>query len=167
MNYWSRATPPHAFAPVADRFDAMVEDVVRKLFKLGSLGESARNQMILPIRLGGFGLTKLKLVSPVAWLCSFGLASKSLINSLPPNTVWKNGWLEEEIEDALKVAGGLPLEFGVSFPTTKEHFWARCKSKKGLGRLQGRLMEEIWRRRYDALLKSHKVKSNTYTRLVG
>ena len=75
--------------------------------------------------------------------------------------------MEQEIEEALKAAGGLPIEHGVNFPTTKEHFWARCKSKQGLGRLQGRLMEAVWRKRFSNLLNSYKMKSASYTRLVG
>ena len=168
MNYWSRAVSPQAFAATADRFDAMVKDTARLIFKLGPIGESVTNQMILPIRLGGLGLTSLAVVSPIAWLCSLGQASASFFSVLPVDTDWLfNGGLNEEVEKALKVAGGLNVEFKDKFPVSVDGFWARCHGKPNFRKLQGQLIQQVWDKRYHALLRSYKPKSGDYARLTG
>jgi len=106
MNYWSRAVPPEALAAAANMFDAMVFSVAQQIFKLGPTNETVKNQMILPVRFGGLGLTSLKLISPIAWLCSLGQAASTLTMLLPEKTQWKNGWLNKSIREALKSAGG-------------------------------------------------------------
>ena len=76
MNYWSRSLPPVVLSDAAKSFDALVLDAARRIFRLGPLSASVVNQLIIPIRMGGFGLSSLQVVSPVAWLCSLGQAAK-------------------------------------------------------------------------------------------
>ena len=167
MNYWSRCMPPSVLAEAAQSFDTLVLDTARRIFRLGVLSESAKNQMIIPIRMGGFGLSSLRVVSPVAWLCSLSQAVMGIVAGLPRKVNWRNGWLNLEVAAALKVAGNISVEFGKSFPSTVEQFWATFSTQSLGRRLQHRIMLSIWQNKRRALLSSYKFKSADYARLVG
>ena len=72
MNYWSRTTSPSTFAPAAQEFDKLVlETFLRRINLDADISDEARNQLSLPVRDGGFGLTSVALVSPAAWYSAF------------------------------------------------------------------------------------------------
>src|SRR5690349_6129402 len=77
MNYWSRITPPSTFASAALTFDDLVVDTFRQRMKLPALTDVARNQLMMPVRDGGFGLSSLIDVSP-AYYCGLAQAFKSI-----------------------------------------------------------------------------------------
>ena len=77
-----------------------------------------------------------------------------------------NGGLNEEVEKALKVVG-LNVELKDKFPVSVDGFWARCHGKPNFRNLQGQLIQQVWDKRYLALLRSYKPKSGDYARLTG
>ena len=87
MNYWSRITPPVVFQPAAETFDRLVVDTFCKRLKLPALTDVARSMLTLPVRVGGFGLTSLQNVNPVAWYCgfahAFSLIRPSIVGPVP------------------------------------------------------------------------------------
>jgi len=74
MNYWSRITSPGNFPPAAEAFDKLMLDTFCMRMKLPPLTDEARTQVVLPVRVGGFGLSSMRIVSPAAWYCSFAHA---------------------------------------------------------------------------------------------
>jgi len=67
MNYFSRVFPPEVFGPCAQDFDKEVFETFRAKLGLPSLNDVARQQLLLPVFLGGFGLRSMYDVSAVAW----------------------------------------------------------------------------------------------------
>jgi hypothetical protein len=70
MNYWSRIFPPEVFLPTATAFDQVVLDTFCSKLSLPPLDSVAREQISLPVYLGGFGLRSMQKVSPIAWWCA-------------------------------------------------------------------------------------------------
>ena len=83
MNYWSRVTIPSTFSDAAAAFDQMVVDTFCQRMKLPSLSDVALSQLRLPVRLGGFGLSQLSLVSSAAWYCAFANAFRLIFPLVP------------------------------------------------------------------------------------
>ena len=83
MNYWSRVTIPSTFSDAAAAFDQMVVDTFCQRMKLPSLSDVALSQLRLPVRLGGFGLSQLSLVSSAAWYCAFANAFRLIFPLIP------------------------------------------------------------------------------------
>ena len=51
--------------------------------KLPALSDVALSQLRLPVRLGGFGLSQLSLVSSAAWYCAFANAFRLFFPLVP------------------------------------------------------------------------------------
>jgi len=78
MNFWCRVFPPAIFGPAAEVFDRMVMDTFRLRNKLPALTDVAQTQIVLPVRVGGFGLSSLVIVSPAAWYSALAQAFSSI-----------------------------------------------------------------------------------------
>ena len=67
MNYFSRTTPPSILVSAARDFDRLVVDTFCRRMALPAITDEARLQLQLPVRDGGFGLSSVQVMSPVAW----------------------------------------------------------------------------------------------------
>ena len=67
MIYWSRVFAPEVFSSTSRSFDQSVLDAFSTKLLLPPLDDAAREQISLPVYLGGFGLRSLVKVSPIAW----------------------------------------------------------------------------------------------------
>lgn len=77
LTFLSRVVPPDVLAPTAAWFDLRVSAVCMRLLDLARPpSPSVRRQLALPIRLGGFGLRSICVLSPLAFYAS-------LASSLP------------------------------------------------------------------------------------
>src|SRR3569623_671625 len=66
-------------------FDMLVLDSVRRKFALPNpLPDVAALFLSLPIKAGGFGLTKVAAVSIPAYFCALSEASEAIVDLLPP-----------------------------------------------------------------------------------
>ena len=70
MNYFSRIFAPDVFQPCAKDFDQRVFETFSSKLALPPLNDVAREQVSLPVFLGGFGLRSMSYVSPVAYWCA-------------------------------------------------------------------------------------------------
>ena len=70
MNYFSRIFAPDVFQPCAKDFDQRVFETFSSKLALPPLNDVAREQVSLPVFLGGFGLRSMYHVSPVAYWCA-------------------------------------------------------------------------------------------------
>jgi hypothetical protein len=84
MNYWSRTTHPGSFSLAARKFDQLVSDTFCQRLNLPALTDVAHAQLQLPVRLGGFGLASVQIVSPASWYSSFA-QSFTRIHSFVPS----------------------------------------------------------------------------------
>ena len=66
MNYFSRIFPPEVLSPSAKAFDAQVLDTFCNKLLLPTLDSAAREQLSMPIYLGGFGLKSIRKVSMIS-----------------------------------------------------------------------------------------------------
>ena len=71
MNYFSRSTPPAILNSAAREFDRLVVDTFCRRMALPTLNDGARQQLVLPVRDGGFGLSSVQVVSAAAWYSAF------------------------------------------------------------------------------------------------
>lgn len=167
MNYWSRSLPPGVFASAAAFFDGKVREIACRLFSLKSISDVAYNQLVLPIRDGGFGLTSLRLISPFAWVSALAQVSATLARCVPKGTNWRNGWLHSELTSALSTVGGVHTDALSRFPLTVDDFWVRFTVKPASKGLQKSLLLYEWRTLHKALLSTFRPKSVDHARLVG
>lgn len=85
MGYLTRVVPPSRLAPHAAAFDARVlRTVVTKLDLPSPLPDVARDTLLLPIRLGGFGMRPVLTTSPTAYWSSLAAVAQNLSGLIPP-----------------------------------------------------------------------------------
>ena len=84
MGYLARVIPPRLFLPHARTFDARVLDTAFRRLRIPQpLPDVATTTLLLPIRLGGFGLRPVTLVSTPAFLSAAAQAAQDICSLVP------------------------------------------------------------------------------------
>ena len=71
LSHPARTTPPEQIREVAEAYDEEVLRAAEKVAGLDPLSEDEKEQLRLPLRLGGFGLASLAALADSAWLGSW------------------------------------------------------------------------------------------------
>ena len=89
LNFLLRTVYPQWLHKATVHFDKRVQETALSILQINpnSLTSAARIQLTLPIKLGGFGLRKSQLTSPLAFVSSFALVAK-VIQKLFQNDVF-------------------------------------------------------------------------------
>ena len=129
----------------------------------------ALSQLRLPVRLGGFGLISLTLVSPAAWYCAFAHAFnriRGFVRSL------------DDLSDSIPFVHNLSecITFFSRYPfppdsspicSSLDDFYVNYKKKIGAGGHQRQIMSVIYHAHSDALLIKFPHNSHNRARLIS
>ena len=83
MNHLARAVSPDSLQPGAKTHDLLSRQTFCHLLGYEDISDHAWLQASLPIRLGGFGLTAVVSISPLAFVASWSNTIRELPNRFP------------------------------------------------------------------------------------
>ena len=169
MNYWSRTTSPSTFAPAAQEFDKLVlETFLRRINLDADITDEARNQLSLPVRDGGFGLTSVALVSPAAWYSAFAQAFSRFRKLLVDHNDLQDGIpFVQTLTNCFHFFGKYKFPKGSPVVLDIKQFWSDFEQKKCPRGAQRLIMAAIYKARAGVLLKMFPHNSTDRARLTA
>ena len=103
MGYLARVVSPRALASHASSFDdTVIRTASEKLGLPPSIDTAALLPLSLPIRLGGFGLRSVRLVSPAAYWASLACSAPYILDFVPDKNQLLRGDIKAEILEDVK-----------------------------------------------------------------
>src|SRR6185503_17080930 len=155
MNYWSRVFSPTAFELCAKDFDRAVLDTFTKKLVLPPLGDVARDQLSLPVFLGGFGLRSMYFVSCVAWWCALA-QYYYLISPLVPShdcllADSKVSFVISQYK-CHRFLSEIKVKLPRPAPSRPEHFFTDFKSSPAVAGFQRKILAAIYADRVKSMI---------------
>ena len=156
MGYLARVVPPRVFAPHAAAFDKLVTNTATE--KLGlpySLDSAALIPLSLPVRLGGFGLRSVGLVSPAAYWASLARSAPHILDFVPDRQEflrWETKVDPFDIKSSHQAICSAVSDTKDLVPADPTHIWADYgkRAVRGLQKALCALIDERHARDYDA-----------------
>ena len=151
MGYLARVVPPRVLATHATTFDDMVTCTASEKLGLSpSIDNAAFIPLSLPIRLGGFGLRSVRLVSPAAYWASLACSAPYILDFVPDRQQFIRGELKGDFVENVKVCHqalrdmiqNVPKEL---VPTDPDKFWSNYgqgRVSRGLQKALSHLVDE-------------------------
>ena len=103
MGYLARVVPPRILASHAASLDNTVIRIASDKLGLPSLDNVALLPLSLPIRLGGFGLRSVRLVSPAAYWASLARSAPHILEFVPDRDRFARGDVKANIVEDVKL----------------------------------------------------------------
>lgn len=172
MNYWCRTTSPIEMVPVGVKFDKLVIDTFCQRLQLPALTDEARSQLELPVRLGGFGLVSVVLVSPAAWYSALAQSFPRIspLFDTPDDFISSDLSLVKMISTCFKwfsQFGKFPRNSPVSSTSTLVSFWADFEKKGASPGSQRAIMNVVHEKRSRSLFEKFPRNSPDRARLTS
>jgi hypothetical protein len=83
INYLARTMSPPLLAPAAEQHGHLTYSTFLQILSLQFISEAQWGQAVLPIKLGGFGLTPMSQVAPAAYIFSWVHSINTIPDQLP------------------------------------------------------------------------------------
>ena len=171
MGYLARVIAPTLFLPHARNFDAKVVGTAKRRLGLPNLlPDAAHSTLLMPIRLGGFGLRPVSLVSPAAFYSAAAQAAQDISRLFPeakrPSLLCDGPSqlrFASRVGDALKrlLDAGLQGGSDAILPAKVDGFWARFHQDGPERKLQRALCGLMEAKNRSALMDSLSIKRDT------
>ena len=154
--YWMRTSPPSASATLADEFDELVAQAASSILAIPTIPTLARQQLTLPVSMGGFGLRSMSQLADAAWISAQAQAARYAVHLLDngrPSEATRAP-LEECLDRLNKKIGHQAL------PYYAADFWAKFVEKPAGPGMQKEIMTFVLERMRNQITGSPSVEHN-------